>query len=76
MKLSFDDEESFKEAVESLRFNNPASNSNSEALAGSDYDAPGEEDEVNNSQTDQKSLGRVGSVQERSEDIEIKPEAA
>ena len=25
MKLSFDDNESFKEAVESLRFNNPAS---------------------------------------------------
>ena len=25
MKLSFDDEESFKEAVESLRFNNPPS---------------------------------------------------
>ena len=27
MKLSFDDNESFKEAVESLRFNNPASDS-------------------------------------------------
>ena len=28
MKLSFDDEESFKEAAESLRFNNPPSNPN------------------------------------------------
>ena len=29
MKLSFDDEESFKEAVGSLRFNNPPSDPNS-----------------------------------------------
>ena len=28
MKLSFDDEESFKEAAESLRFNNPPSDPN------------------------------------------------
>jgi hypothetical protein len=29
MRLSFDDPESFKEAAESLRFNNPPSDSNS-----------------------------------------------
>ena len=29
MKLSFDDEDSFKEVVESLRFNNPPSDPNS-----------------------------------------------
>ena len=35
MRLSFDDEESFKEAVESLRFNNPASDPNAEQQMGS-----------------------------------------
>ena len=30
MKLSFDDEESFKEAVESLHLNNPSSNPNAD----------------------------------------------
>jgi hypothetical protein len=32
MRLSFDDEESFKEVVGSLRFDNPPSDSNSAAL--------------------------------------------
>ena len=32
MRLSFDDPESFKEAVGSLRFNNPPSDSNSSSM--------------------------------------------
>ena len=40
MKLSFDDEESFKEAVESLRFNNPASDPNAEQQMGSRNSVP------------------------------------
>ena len=35
MKLSFDDEESFKETVESLCFNNPPSDANSLQQTGS-----------------------------------------
>ena len=35
MKLSFDDEESFKEAATSLRFNNPPSLTNSLGRVGS-----------------------------------------
>ena len=35
MKLSFDDEESLKEAVESLHFNNPPSDPNSPQQMGS-----------------------------------------
>ena len=34
MKLSFDDEESFKGAVESLRFNNPPSDPNASQRTG------------------------------------------
>ena len=35
MKLSFDDKESFKETVESLRFNNPPSDPNAQQQMGS-----------------------------------------
>ena len=70
MKLSFDDEESFKEIVGSLRFNNPPSdlNSNSSRL-------PIQEDiYFNISPSDPNSLGhRVGSMppQEKGKDIDI-----
>ena len=36
MKLSFDDKESFVEAVESLRFNNPPSDPSSESERSED----------------------------------------
>jgi hypothetical protein len=80
MRLSFDDEESFKEVVGSFRFNNPPSDPNSVALAlrevGSNSSmVPQERNEdiyFNNSPSDPNSLGRVGSTpQERSEDIEV-----
>jgi hypothetical protein len=81
MRLSFDDEESFKEAVESLRFNNPPSDPNSVALAlqevGSNSSmVPQERNEdiyFNNSPSDPNSLGQVSGTQnqERSEDIEV-----
>ena len=35
MRLSFDDKESFKEASESLRFNNPPSDQNTQRRMGS-----------------------------------------
>jgi hypothetical protein len=82
-RLSFDDEESFKEVVGSLRFDNPPSDPDSVALelrevGGSDV-PPQERNEdicLNNDPplaSDPNSLGRVGrtSPQERSEDIEI-----
>jgi len=80
MKLSFDDEESFKEVVGSLRFDNPASDPNSVALVlqevGSNGVPPQERNEdtcFNNSPSDPNSLGGVDStaLQERSDDIEI-----
>ena len=40
MKLSFDDEESFKEAVESLRFNKPPSDPNAEQQMGGRNSVP------------------------------------
>ena len=64
MKLSFDDEESFKEAVESLRFNNPATTSepdpqmeNCNSLPFEDY----ERNEDNITPSDPITLRRVGS---------------
>ena len=45
MKLSFEDEESFKEAVESLRFNNPPSDSDTLQQMGSSGSMPLEEPE-------------------------------
>jgi len=71
MKLSFDDEDSFKEVVGSLRFNNPASDPNSVAAqelqeVGSSGMPQGERNEdnyFNNSSSDPNAL-----PQERSED--------
>ena len=40
MRLSFDDEESFKEAIESLRFNTPSSDPNSRLQLGSSSSMP------------------------------------
>jgi hypothetical protein len=85
MKLSFDDEESFKDVVGSLRFNNPPSDLNSVELALQDSEVGGsimtlqERNEDicfdNDSPSDPNSLGRVGSTpphwQERSDDIDI-----
>jgi hypothetical protein len=82
MKLSFDDEESFKEVVGSLRFDNPPSDPNSVALALQEVSSGGvppqernEDIYFNNSPSDQdpNSLGRVGSMppQEKSENIDI-----
>jgi hypothetical protein len=56
MRLSFDDEESFKEVVGSLRFDNPPSDPNSVALALQ---------EVGSNSVDSTQ------PQERSEDIDI-----
>jgi hypothetical protein len=75
MKLSFDDEESFKDVVGSLRFDNPPSDPNSVALALQELDSsdvpPQERNEdicFNDSPSDPNSLGGVGSTppQERS----------
>jgi hypothetical protein len=80
MRLSFDDEESFKEVVESLCFHNPTSDPNSVALSlrevGSSSMTPQEKNKdicFNNSPSDPNSLGRVVSTPplERSEDIDI-----
>ena len=43
MRLSFEDEESFKEAVGSLRFNNPPSDPNSLQQVGSSSSMPPQE---------------------------------
>ena len=43
MRVSFDDEESFKEAVESLRFNNPSSDSGAQQQIGSSNSMPVED---------------------------------
>jgi hypothetical protein len=82
MKLSFDDEESFKDVVGSLRFDhNPPSDPNSVALAlqevgGSDVPPQERNEDIcfnNGSPSDPNSLEQVGSTapQERSDDIEI-----
>ena len=64
MKLSFDDEDSFKEAVGSLRFNSPPSDSNTNHRMGSmpPQDSEGNEDVCfNNHPSDSNILRRVGS---------------
>jgi hypothetical protein len=72
MKLSFDDEESFKDVVGSLRFDNPPSDPNSVALA---LEEVGGSSDIcfNNPRSDPNALGQVGSTppQEKSEDIDI-----
>ena len=45
MKLSYDDEKSFKEAVGSLHFNNPPTDSNSLQQVDSSYIPPQERSE-------------------------------
>jgi hypothetical protein len=80
MRLSFDDEESFKEVVGSLRFDNPPSDLDSVALTlqevGSSSMLAQERNEdicFNNSPSDPNSLAGVDSTapQEKSEDIDI-----
>ena len=75
MRLSFDDNESFKEAVGSLRFNNPPSDPNTLQQMGSSGSMPPQDSERNedNPLSDLNTLWRVGSSgmppQERSEVI-------
>jgi len=80
MKLSFNDEESFKEVVGSLHFNNPPSDLSSVALAlqeegGGSMPVQERNEDIsfNNFPSDPNSLGGVGNTprQERSEDIDI-----
>ena len=77
MNLSFDDEDSFKEGIESLRFNNPPSDPDAPALEqlGSDSGMPQERNEddigLNNFPSDSDSLRRVGSTS--SNEIEVVP---
>ena len=62
MRLSFEDEESFKEAVESLRFNNPPSDPNAHQQIGSGNSLPLEDFEDNFTPSDPiTTLRRVGS---------------
>jgi hypothetical protein len=81
MKLSFDDEDSFKEVIGSLRFDNPPSDPNSVVMALQEVDGSGvplqERNEDicfnNDSPSDPNSLAGVDSTapQKRSEEIEI-----
>ena len=67
MRLSFNDEESFEEAIESLRFNNPPSDPNSQQQMGSINSMPLEDSEWNDlnedniAPSDPIPLRRVGS---------------
>ena len=61
MKLSFDDQESFKEAVESLRFDNPPSDPNTHQEMGSMPLQDSERNEDNITQSDPNILRLVGS---------------
>ena len=79
--MSFDDEESFKEAVESLRFNNSTSDPNAQQQMGNSNSVPLEDSEWSEDNTipsDLITLRRVGSssslsIQEtrRSVDIQV-----
>ena len=79
MKLSFDDEDSFKEGIESLHFNNTPSDPDAPALgqmgSSSSMPQPEErnEDDIgrNNLPSDSNSLRRVGSTS--SNEIEVVP---
>ena len=82
MRLSFEDKETFKEAVESLRFNNPSSDPNAQHQMGSRNSMPLEDFEKNEDTniipSDPITLQRVGSssslsIKEirRSGDIEV-----
>ena len=63
MKLSFDDNESFKEAVESLRFNNLSSDPNASLQIESSISMPldFERNEDNTSPSESITVRRVGS---------------
>ena len=65
MRMSFDDEESFKEAVGSLHFNNPSSDTNAEQQMGSSSmtldDTERNDSENNIIPNDPITLWRVGS---------------
>ena len=77
MRLSFEDEESFKEAVETLRFNNPASDPDAHQRMGSSGSMPLQDSERNEDNiipSDPNTPWQVGSSssilpQERSRDI-------
>ena len=81
MRMSFDDDESFKGAVESLRFNNASSDSNSQQQMRSGNSIPLEDTERNEDNitpSDPITFQRVGSssslsIQEnrRSVDIQV-----
>ena len=67
MRLSFEDEESFREAVESLRFNNPPSDSNTHQQTGNGgsiplQDSERNEDDITSLPSDPDILRRVGST--------------
>ena len=80
MRLSFDDEESFKEAVESLRFNiplcDPDSGTSQRVGGTSSSNMPPQDSERDEDNITPNILRRVESsstilTQERSEDIQI-----
>ena len=73
MKLSFEDEDSFKEVVETLRFNKLPSDPDALALEQleSSGSMPQEINEDINSTSDPSSLRRVGSTS--SNEIEVVP---
>ena len=86
MRLSFDDEESFKGAVESLRFNNPPSDPNARQQMGSStnsmplQESEGNKDIDNTTSSDPITFRRLGvgsdsslSIQDirRSGDIQV-----
>ena len=65
MRSSFDDEESFKEAVESLRFNN--SDPNTRQQMGSNNSMPLEDSEMNEDRDDIANSTSASEQQQQSE---------
>ena len=65
MRSSFDDEESFKEAVESLRFNN--SDPNTRQQMGSNNSMPLEDSEMNEDRDDIANSTSASGQQQQSE---------
>ena len=65
MRLSFDDEESFKEVIESLRFNN--SNPNTRQQMGSNNSMPLENSEMNEDRDDIANSTSASGQQQQSE---------
>ena len=62
MKMSFDDKESFKEAVESLRFNNAPQQMGSNSMALEPEDSESERNEGDIIPSEPITLRRVGSI--------------